>query len=46
VIAVGVGTRKHQHTEVAVSAIGQVLGKVAVAATVADHSDPVCVQPG
>lgn len=41
-IAVGVDTHKHQHIAVALDALGQLLGEIAVAATVAGYRELVC----
>jgi len=41
-IAVGVDTHKHQHMAVALDALGQLLGEIAVAATVAGYRELVC----
>ena len=40
-IAVGVDTHKHQHIAVALNALGQLLGEIAVAATVAGYRELV-----
>jgi transposase len=41
-IAVGVDTHKHRHIAVALDALGQLLGEIAVAATVAGYRELVC----
>ena len=41
-IAVGVDTHKYQHIAVALDALGQLLGEIAVAATVAGYRELVC----
>jgi transposase len=41
-IAVGVDTHKHQHVAVALDALGQLLGEIAVAATVVGYRELVC----
>ncbi len=40
-IAVGVDTHKHQHIAVALDGLGQLLGEIAVAATVAGYRELV-----